>query len=169
MGTVKSATKKKLMDMGINAEYAHKLAEDRKWDDVKVLEQGEIAQICGLDSKVAGQIHQIVQAHGKKVKDDAAARKDDRKLTIKMPRRTRRAQTIPLEDYDADKKMKSLDSELSEDPLYITLKKINDELEGQSLSRLLIERLVEGLREKGLNKIAKKTAVQLIDASVAAM
>ena len=32
---VKSATKKKLMDLGIEEEYAHKLADDRKWDDVK--------------------------------------------------------------------------------------------------------------------------------------
>ena len=34
---VKSATKKKLMDLGIAEEYAHRLADDRKWDDVKVL------------------------------------------------------------------------------------------------------------------------------------
>ena len=33
---VKSATKKKLMDLGIAEEYAHRLADDRKWDDVKV-------------------------------------------------------------------------------------------------------------------------------------
>ena len=33
---VKSATKKKLMDLQIDEEYAHKLADDRKWDDVKV-------------------------------------------------------------------------------------------------------------------------------------
>ena len=32
---VKSATKKKLMDLQIDEEYAHKLADDRKWDDVK--------------------------------------------------------------------------------------------------------------------------------------
>ena len=37
---VKSATKKKLMDLGIEEEYAHKLADDRKWDDVKGLSPG---------------------------------------------------------------------------------------------------------------------------------
>ena len=47
---VKSATKKKLMDLQIDEEYAHKLADDRKWDDVKVLTPGQIAQICGIDS-----------------------------------------------------------------------------------------------------------------------
>ena len=47
---VKSATKKKLMDLGIAEEYAHRLADDRKWDNVKVLTAGEIAQICATDS-----------------------------------------------------------------------------------------------------------------------
>ena len=50
---VKSATKKKLMDLGIAEEYAHRLADDRKWDDVKVLAAGEIAQICATDSGMA--------------------------------------------------------------------------------------------------------------------
>ena len=36
---VKSATKKKLMELGIAEEYAHRLADDRKWDNVKVLPQ----------------------------------------------------------------------------------------------------------------------------------
>ena len=34
---VKSATKKKLTDLGVDEEHAHLLADDRKWDDVKVL------------------------------------------------------------------------------------------------------------------------------------
>ena len=34
---VKSATKKKLMDMGVDAEHAHALAWERKWDGVRVL------------------------------------------------------------------------------------------------------------------------------------
>ena len=43
---VKSATKKKLMDLQIDEEYAHKLADDRKWDDVKmILLKGEVLQL----------------------------------------------------------------------------------------------------------------------------
>ena len=57
---VKSATKKKLMDLGVEEEYAHKLADDRKWDDVKVLSTGEIAQICGIDSGTSQRIHEIM-------------------------------------------------------------------------------------------------------------
>ena len=40
---VKSATKKKLMDLGIAEEFAHRLADDRKWDDVKVLSAGAVS------------------------------------------------------------------------------------------------------------------------------
>ena len=47
---VKSATKQKLMHMGVQEEFAHKLADDRKCDDVKILSPGEIAQICGAPS-----------------------------------------------------------------------------------------------------------------------
>ena len=36
---VKSATKKKLMDLGIAENFAHMLADDRKWDDVKEMTQ----------------------------------------------------------------------------------------------------------------------------------
>ena len=39
---VKSATKKKLMDLGIEEEYAHKLADDKKWDDVKEISKDDI-------------------------------------------------------------------------------------------------------------------------------
>ena len=45
---VKSATKKKLMDLGIEEEYAHKLADDRKWDDVKGLSPGQILSLIHI-------------------------------------------------------------------------------------------------------------------------
>ena len=53
---VKSATKKKLMDLGIAENFAHTLANDRKWDDVKVLSAQDIAQVCETDSETAGSI-----------------------------------------------------------------------------------------------------------------
>ena len=62
---VKSATKKKLMDMGVQEEFSHKLADDRKWDDVKILTPGEIAQICGLASDEATAIHNTLAQFGK--------------------------------------------------------------------------------------------------------
>ena len=50
---VKSATKKKLMDLGIDENFAHARADDRKWDDVKVMSQADIAKICENDSETA--------------------------------------------------------------------------------------------------------------------
>ena len=59
---VKSATKKKLMDLGIDENFAHALADDRKWDDVKVMAQADIAKICETDSETAGNIHATIVA-----------------------------------------------------------------------------------------------------------
>lgn len=42
---VKSATKKKLIDLGISDAIAHKLADDRKWDDVKDMSPDDIYEI----------------------------------------------------------------------------------------------------------------------------
>ena len=57
---VKSATKKKLMDMLVPEEFAHKLADDKKWDDVKILTAQEIAQtvlfLANWPSYITGQI-----------------------------------------------------------------------------------------------------------------
>jgi hypothetical protein len=44
---VKSATKKKLMDIGVNEMDAHVLADDKKWDDVSKLTIGELTAIIG--------------------------------------------------------------------------------------------------------------------------
>ena len=48
---VKSATKKKLMDLGVAEEYAHLLADDKKWAEVKTLTVEEIKEIVGQDAE----------------------------------------------------------------------------------------------------------------------
>ena len=63
---VKSATKKKLMDLGIAENFAHTLANDRKWDDVKVLSAQDIAQVCETDSETAGSIRDTIEGALKK-------------------------------------------------------------------------------------------------------
>ncbi len=45
---VKSATKKRLMEMGIAEEYAHKLATDRNMTDIKAMPADEIASCLGV-------------------------------------------------------------------------------------------------------------------------
>jgi hypothetical protein len=69
---VKSATKKKLMDLGIDENFAHALADDRKWDDVKVMTQADIAKICETDSETAGNIHATIIAATQKGRDGDA-------------------------------------------------------------------------------------------------
>ena len=103
---VKSATKKKLMDLGIEEEYAHKLADDKKWDDVKVLTSSQIAQICGTDSGTATKIFEVM-AGSSKAAQRAAARIDKTLLRRKALRRSRSSKrtALPIQTYDTDSKM----------------------------------------------------------------
>ena len=59
---VKSATKKKLMDIGIQEEYAHKLADDKKWADIKKLTVIEIKAIIGCGNFLADDIKGIIES-----------------------------------------------------------------------------------------------------------
>ncbi|MEC7688677.1 MAG: hypothetical protein VX514_06480, partial [Candidatus Thermoplasmatota archaeon] len=110
--TVKSATKKKLQDLGVQENYAHELADDRKWDDVKLLTPVEIAKICGTDSKSGEQIHNIIQGAAKGNKAVPAAQT----FTIKRKRATRRrSETIrSLQHYDQTKKMTQIERDMFE-------------------------------------------------------
>ena len=47
---VKSATKKRLIELGVAEEHAHKLADDRNMDLIKDLATGEVASILGLSA-----------------------------------------------------------------------------------------------------------------------
>ena len=46
-GIIKSATKKRLMDLGIAEDMATKLSRDRKWADVRTLHLDDIQSIIG--------------------------------------------------------------------------------------------------------------------------
>jgi len=45
---VKSATKKRLMELGVSDEYAHKLATDRNMTDIKNMSHDEVASTLGI-------------------------------------------------------------------------------------------------------------------------
>ena len=55
--------KEKLMDMGIEEDYAHNLADDHKWDDVKILDAAQIAKICETSSDIADKIHEMIVSY----------------------------------------------------------------------------------------------------------
>jgi hypothetical protein len=61
---VKSATKKKLMDLGVPEPAAHILSHDRKWDDVKQLQLVDLPFVLSnlnLTSTELEAIHSIIQ------------------------------------------------------------------------------------------------------------
>jgi len=45
---VKSATKKRLMELGVSEEYAHKLATDRNMTDIKNMSHDDVASTLGV-------------------------------------------------------------------------------------------------------------------------
>ena len=103
---VKSATKKKLMDLGIAEEFSHKLADDRKWDDVKVLTSGQIAQICGIDSGTAQEIYTVMEASAKPSRAAAATEKTIVRRRAVSRRRKKKA--LPMQEYDSEAKMRQI-------------------------------------------------------------
>ena len=104
---VKSATKKKLMDLGIEEEYAHKLADDRKWDDVKVLTPLQIGQICGIDSGTSQKIHHVMASSTKSAR--AAAAKTEKTVVRRRTLSRRRKKTLlPIQNYDVENSKKLL-------------------------------------------------------------
>ena len=123
---VKSATKKKLMDLGIAENFAHILADDRKWDDVKILPAENIAQICETDSETASQIKGIIDGANQKNKlanNEAIGPVTSVRLSRgrKTRARSRVKPTADIDVYNADAKLIGLEDELSDDPVYKSL------------------------------------------------
>ena len=87
---VKSATKKKLMDMLVPEEHAHKLADDRKWDDVKILTVEQIEEYCEVDNETATKIHNIITGANSSVRDSGD---NSATTSVRMKRASRRRRT----------------------------------------------------------------------------
>ena len=163
---VKSATKKKLMDMGIQEEFAHKLADDRKWDDVKILTPGEIAQISGLASDEATAIHSTLVAFGKSggsASSNATTTVVRRKKLVRRGTKTE----LALQNYDVESKIANINRDIGEDdPIYQALQKAAEK-EDIQLTKRLFENLAEGVRSRGKAKLTPTQAKKIVtEASV---
>ncbi len=158
---VKSATKKKLMDLGVEEEYAHKLADDRKWDDVKILSTGEIAQICGIDSGTSQRIHEIMSTS---IKSSRVADKSEKTVVRRRKTtRSRRAKSMPLEEYDEPAKLESIMRDIdTEDEMFIKINNANDDLNANLTPRMVSD-LVLGLQSRGEKKITGPKAKKLVE------
>ena len=77
---VKSATKKRLIELGVSDEFAHKLATDRNMADIKAMPADDVAKILGIakDSESFTKVMQIIAEQGNR----RSRNKRSKKITI---------------------------------------------------------------------------------------
>ena len=164
---VKSATKKKLMDMLVPEEFAHKLADDRKWDDVKILTAQEIAQFCETDSDTAARIHGIISGAASPSRDSTSDNSATTSVRLRRgTRRRRTAKTVQeLEVYapemNADGIPAIYDDELADDAVFKSIKAAAEGA-GVKFSQQTIHDLTEAVHAREMTKLTKKQAEALV-------
>ena len=164
---VKSATKKKLMDMLVPEEFAHKLADDRKWDDVKILTAQEIAQFCETDSDTAARIHGIISGAASPSRD--ATSDNSATTSVRLRRGTRRRRTAKtvqeLEPYNPEMDSNGIpviyNDELAEDPVFKSIQSAADGA-GVKFSQQTVHDLTEAVHNRDMAKLTKKQAEALV-------
>ena len=159
---VKSATKKKLIDLGVAENFAHALANDRKWDEVKVLAVQEIAQACETDSETAAKILTLIEGASRKSSDgDSDGGGPTTKITLRKSRSRRVKADVDLQGYDEGRKMQALRSELSDDPVYTALEKAADKA-GLQLTVRILNDLTDAVLKRGKKKLTAAQAGKVI-------
>ena len=161
---VKSATKKKLMDMLVPEEFAHKLADDRKWDDVKVLTAQEIAKFCETDSDTASRIHGIIVGASTSSRDSGGD-SNSATTSVRLRRGTRRRRTTKIEQeleaYDSEVKLNSYTDELAEDAVYKALAEAAERA-GEFYNQQTLHDLTTAIHLRDKAKLTKKQADSVI-------
>ena len=159
---VKSATKKKLIDLGVAENFAHALANDRKWDEVKVLAVQEIAQACETDSETAAKILTLIEGASRKSSDgDSDGGGPTTKITLRKSRSRRVKADVDLQGYDEGRKMQALRSELADDPVYTALEKAADKA-GLQLTVRILNDLADAVLKRGKKKLTAAQAGKVI-------
>ena len=165
---VKSATKKKLMDLGIAENFAHTLANDRKWDDVKILTAQEIAQICETDSETSATIRGTIDGAMKKNRASGSEATGPvtqvRKMRARGTRTRSRAKTaVDLDVYNVEKKLRSFDDVLADDKVFQALHAAVDDMDTNRFSGKIIHDMTLAIHKRGLKKLTKKQAAAVIN------
>ena len=169
---VKSATKKKLMDLGIADNFAHILADDRKWDDVKILPVGEIGQICETDSETAASIKTIIDGANQKNKlENSEAIGPVTAVTLgrKVRSRARVKSTADMDSYNKDAKLLSLDDELSGDAVFKSLVAAVEESGSPRFTDRIFHDLTEAIHARGIKKLTKPQAKKVVAGAIVAL
>ena len=170
---VKSATKKKLMDLGIAENYAHTLADDKKWDDVKILGAGEIAQLCETDSETAATIKATIDAASKKG-GDSNSENTGPTTAVRLKRRkgrlSARAKTAAdMDTYDAEEKLLTYVDELAEDPVFKSLVAAVDTNGSTRFTNRIFHDLTVAIHARGMKKLTKLQAKKVVSEAVVAL
>ena len=169
---VKSATKKKLMDLGIAENFAHILADDRKWDDVKILPVGEIGQICETDSETAASIKTIIDGANQKNKlENSEAIGPVTAVTLgrKVRSRARVKSTADIDSYNKEAKLLSLDDELSGDAVFKSLVAAVEDSGSLRFTDRIFHDLTEAIHARGIKKLTKPQAKKVIAGAIVAL
>ena len=171
---VKSATKKKLMDLGIAENFAHTLANDRKWDDVKILTAQEIAQICETDSETSATIRGTIDGAMKKNRASGSEATGPvtqvRKMRARGTRTRSRAKTaVDLDVYNVEKKLRSFDDELADDKVFQALHAAVNAMDTNRFSEKIIHDMTLAIHDRGIKKLTKKQASTVINDAYAAL
>ena len=169
---VKSATKKKLMDLGIAENFAHILADDRKWDDVKILPVGEIGQICETDSETAASIKTIIDGANQKNKlENSEAIGPVTAVTLgrKVRSRARVKSTADIDSYNKEAKLLSLDDELSGDAVFKSLVAAVEDSGSLRFTDRIFHDLTEAIHARDIKKLTKPQAKKVIAGAIVAL
>ncbi len=171
---VKSATKKKLMDLGIAENFAHILADDRKWDDVKILPAEKIAQICETDSETSGQIKGIIDGANQKGKlgnNEAIGPVTSVRLSRgrKSRARSRVKSTAEIDTYNVENKLLSLNDELSDDPVYKSLVAAVEDSGSRRFTNRIFHDLTLAIHARGMKKLTKPQAKKVVSEAIVAL
>ena len=170
---VKSATKKKLMDLGIDENFAHALADDRKWDDVKIMTQNDIAKICETDSETAGNIHSTIIAATQKGRDgegDTGGPVTKVRMSGRRTARRTRAKTVAdLETYQVEAKLQSMEDVLAGDPIYKALVAAAEDAGSQRFTNRIFSDLTIACHQRGKKKLTKPQAKKVISEAIVAL
>ena len=169
---VKSATKKKLMDLGIAENFAHVLADDRKWDDVKILPVGEIGQICETDSETAASIKTIIDGANQKNKlENSEAIGPVTAVTLgrKVRSRTRVKSTADIDSYNQEAKLRSLEDPLSDNPVFKSLVEAVEASGSRRFTDRIFHDLTEAIHARGMKKLTKPQAKKVVSEAIVAL
>jgi DNA-directed RNA polymerase subunit A" len=138
------------------------LANDRKWDEVKVLSAQDIAKICETDSDQAAKILAQIEGASRKSSDgDSDGGGPTTKITLRKSRSRRVKADVDLQGYDEGRKMQSLRSEFADDPVYIALEKAADKA-GLQLTVRILDDLTDAVLKRGKKKLTAAQAGKVI-------